>query len=358
MSLTKGSYKPLTPEQRRTVLIKAAVGISFAAITQYMVSAGLIDISGEGPEDEKKKAQLKEQGWQPYSIKIGDTWYSYLLTPLVLTYGWIGNLNDAAKYGKEDEQTLLRRASIASLKFGGMITDLTWINSAATFLGAMAEPRISDQQKQVEKSLAGMARGFVPFGQFITQLTQAYNSTFGISAKQVNNSWESIYQDWPIARNSLNDKINALGEPVIKDIDIMWSKEKGGPVWSYLTKKQGWVAPLNKKTVLVFDKKLKQDRPLTDDEFYELSKLRGAIIKKNIEELMDRGYRVKREGKKVDVSGENLTSKELNEILSNRIEPFATAEAKRKLFGGKKKTEKEENKTLGSLKDQKWSLVD
>ena len=91
MSLTKGAYKPLTPEQRRTVLIKAAVGISFAAITQYMVSAGLMDISGEGPEDEKKKAQLREQGWQPYSLKIGDTWYSYLgqLTKVLEYIPWV-----------------------------------------------------------------------------------------------------------------------------------------------------------------------------------------------------------------------------------------------------------------------------
>jgi hypothetical protein len=358
LSLTKGAYKPLTPEQRRVVSIKAAVGISFAAIMQYMVSEGLIDLSGEGPEDEKKKAQLREQGWQPYSIKIGDTWYSYFYTPLIFTLGWMGNLNDAAKYGKEDEETLLRRASIASLKFGGMLADMTWINSASTILAVLTEPRINEQQRRAEVALSGMARGFVPFAQNITQITQAYNSTFQIPAKQVNNSWEAFYQDIPIARNSLNNKINALGEPVIKDIDIMWSKEKGDPVWSYLTNKKGWVAPLNKKTVLVFDQKLRQDRPLTDDEFYELSKLRGGIIKKNVEELMQNGYVVKREGKDISVAAENLTSSELNDILSKRIEPFATRDAKKKLFGDYRKEKEQQESSLGSLKSQKWSLVD
>jgi len=358
LSLTKGAYKPLTPEQRRVVSIKAAVGISFAAIMQYMVSEGLIDLSGEGPEDEKKKAQLREQGWQPYSIKIGDTWYSYFYTPLIFTLGWMGNLNDAAKYGKEDEETLLRRASIASLKFGGMLADMTWINSASTILAVLTEPRINEQQRRAEVALSGMARGFVPFAQNITQITQAYNSTFKIPAKQVNNSWEAFYQDIPIARNSLNNKINALGEPVIKDVDIMWSKEKGDPVWSYLTNKKGWVAPLNKKTVLVFDQKLRQDRPLTDDEFYELSKLRGGIIKKNVEELMQNGYVVKREGKDISVAAENLTSSELNDILSKRIEPFATRDAKKKLFGDYRKEKEQQESSLGSLKSQKWSLVD
>lgn len=357
-SLTKGSYKPLTPEQRRIVAIKAAVGISFAAIIQYMVSAGLIDMSGEGPEDEKKKAQLREQGWQPYSIKIGDTWYSYFYTPLVLTLGWMGNLNDAAKYGEEDEQTLLRRASIASLKFGGMIADMTWINSAATFLGALNEPKINEQQRRVENALSGMARGFVPFAQNITQLTQAYNSTFQIPAKQVNNSWEALYQDIPIARNSLNDKVNALGEPVIKDIDIMWSKEKGSPVWSFLTDKKGWVATLDRKTVLVFDQKLRQDRPLTDDEFYELSKLRGRYIKEDIERIMKEGYPVKREGAIKIVLGEDMTPKELNNILSKRIEPLATKKAKAKIFGFEysEKEADELNAELTELEREYWGL--
>ena len=358
ISITKGSYKPLTPEQRRVVSIKAAVGISFAAIIQYMVSEGLIDLSGGGPEDEKKKAQLKEQGWEPYSIKIGDKWYSYFYTPLVLTLGWMGNLNDAAKYGKEDEKTLLRRASIASLKFGGMLADMTWINSASTFLGAFVEPKIGEQQRRVENALSGMARGFVPFAQNITQLTQAYNSTFGIPAKQVNSSWEALYQDIPIARNSLNDKINALGEPVIKDIDIMWSKEKGDSIWSYLTRKQGWVASLNRKTVLIFDQDLGQDRPLTDNEFYEFSKLRGEIIKKNVQELIDNGYVVKRDGNNENVDAEDLTSSELNNILSTVIEPFATKEAKKELFGYSKKENKKQESSLAPLKKQKWSLVD
>ncbi len=359
-SLTKGAYKPLTPEQRRVVSIKAAVGISFAAIIQYMVSEGLIDLSGGGPEDEKKKAQLKEQGWEPYSIKIGDKWYSYFYTPLVLTLGWMGNLNDAAKYGKEDEKTLLRRASIASLKFGGMLADMTWINSASTFLGAFVEPKIGEQQKRVENALSGMARGFVPFAQNVTQLTQAYNSTFQIPAKQVNNSWEALYQDIPIARNSLNDKINALGEPVIKDIDIMWSKEKGDPIWSYLTNKQGWVAPLNRKTVLIFDETLKQDRPLTDDEFYKLSKLRGSLIKKDIERIMKEGYPVLRNGAIVMVAGEDLTSAELNNILSRRIEPLATKKAKAEIFGeGYSEMEKDEmKKELSELEREYWGLVD
>jgi hypothetical protein len=360
ISLTKGAYKPLTPEQRRIVAVKAAIGISFAAIFQYMAETGQIQISGEGPEDEKKKAQLRESGWQAYSIKIGDKWYSYMLTPLALVLGMLGNFNDAAKYGKDDEKTLLRRLNVAALKFGGMIADMTWINSAGTFLGAFVEPKISEQQRSVEKALSGMARGFIPFSQMTSQATQAYNSIFQVPAKQVNNSWEAFYQDLPIARNSLNDKINALGEPVIKDIDIMVSREKSNSVWKFLTEKQGWVAPLSKKTIFVFDDKLRQDRPLTDNEFYELSKLRGSIIKENIKKILAEGYPVLRDGAITYVLGEDMTSAELNNILSKRIEPMATKEAKAKIFGvDYSEMDKDELKAeLTELEKEYWGLND
>lgn len=360
ISLTKGAYKPFTPEQRRIVAVKAAIGISFAAIFQYMAETGQIQISGEGPEDEKKKAQLRESGWQAYSIKIGDKWYSYQLTPLALVLGMLGNFNDAAKYGKDDEQTLLRRLNVAALKFGGMIADMTWINSAGTFLGSFVEPKISEQQRSVEKALSGMARGFVPFSQMTSQATQAYNSIFQVPAKQVNNSWEALYQDLPIARNSLNDKINALGEPVIKDIDIMVSREKADPVWKFLTEKQGWVAPLSKKTVFVFDERLRQDRPLTDNEFYELSKLRGSIIKENIKKILTEGYPVLRDGAITYVLGEDMTSAELNNILSKRIEPMATKEAKARIFGvDYSEMEKDELRAeLTELEKEYWGLND
>jgi hypothetical protein len=89
-----------------------------------------------------------------------------------------------------------------------------------------------------------------------------------------------------------------------------------------------------------------------------LSKLRGGIIKKNVEELMQNGYVIKREGRNINVSADDLTSSELNDILSKRIEPFATREAKKKLFGDYRKQKEEEGSSLGSLKRQKWSLVD
>jgi hypothetical protein len=67
---------------------------------------------------------------------------------------------------------------------------------------------------------------------------------------------------------------------------------------------------------------------------------------------------VKREGNNENVDAEDLTSSELNNILSTVIEPFATKEAKKELFGYSKKENKKQESSLAPLKKQKWSLVD
>jgi hypothetical protein len=117
---------------------------------------------------------------------------------------------------------------------------------------------------------------------------------------------------------------------------------------------------LSKKTIFVFDDKLRQDRPLTDNEFYELSKLRGSIIKENIKKILAEGYPVLRDGAIAYVLGEDMTSTELNNILSKRIEPMATKEAKAKIFGvDYSEMDKDELKAeLTELEKEYWGLND
>ena len=107
--LTKPAFKELTREERKTLIAKAALGITLTAAFQALHIAGAITITGGGPDDENKKRQLRESGWQPYSIKIGNKWYSYQYTPLVFMLGYLGNMNDADKYLEDDEDTFGKR---------------------------------------------------------------------------------------------------------------------------------------------------------------------------------------------------------------------------------------------------------
>ena len=56
-------------------MARLIMGNSTAAVMAMMTAEG--SITGGGPADPGVRAALKETGWQPYSIKIGNTYVSY-----------------------------------------------------------------------------------------------------------------------------------------------------------------------------------------------------------------------------------------------------------------------------------------
>jgi len=350
--LTKSAFKELTTEERKTLIAKAAIGITLTAALQALHIAGVIVITGGGPDDEDKKRQLRESGWQPYSVKVGDKWYSYQYTPLVFMLGYLGNMNDADKYLDDNEDTFGKRVQLATSRIGGQVVYMTWINSASTFMGALAEPDPEQQSKKLQYSLAGMARGFVPFSGFINQSSEAVQKIYNMPQKQVNNAWQGLIQNVPIARNSLNDKINALGEPIVRDIDVFISTETNDPVWKFLLDKGGWVATVNRGTLIKVDKATGEEVPYTDDEYYEFSKLRGQKIKTDLEVLIRDGYYFIRNGVSTFVPSSDFKPNELNLALTE-LKKRATSYAKYKLFGVSENSEDldDENKYLQKDRD-------
>src|SRR3546814_9625881 len=61
--------------QKDEALARLTMGSGLSALA---VSAALEGkVSGSGPSDPLEQAALRDTGWQPYSIRIGDQWYSY-----------------------------------------------------------------------------------------------------------------------------------------------------------------------------------------------------------------------------------------------------------------------------------------
>lgn len=80
------------PEQRGKVLAKQAMGLGAAIALDSAVNAGLI--TGSSPKD----------GRPPFSIKIGDEWYSYQrVEPLATVFGMAVDTSDIIRKYKEDK---------------------------------------------------------------------------------------------------------------------------------------------------------------------------------------------------------------------------------------------------------------
>ena len=335
------AYVKLTSDQRKSLVIKSALGMATLGAFSALHNAGIIQVSGGGSDDIKKKLQMQEEGWKPYSIKYNGKWYSYQYTPMAIQLGFLGNYNDASKYMGAEE--LNKRLEISALRFGNQIADMTWINSASTLLGSLTADKADEGERLLSNTLSSTAKGFVPFGNFITQNLQSFQEAYNIPQKQATTMWEKMKADIPIARNTLNDKINALGEPVIRKNGLFVSTEKDDKVWKLLIEKNGWVAPITQKSLIVFDDKTMQDRPVTNDEFYNFSKLRGQKIKQGIEKLMENGATetikgFTNEGFKFDIKdvpAKDLSSNQFNQVLE-AIKSKATEETKQEMFNPSK----------------------
>jgi hypothetical protein len=61
--------------QRDMALAKVTLGSSMLTVFAMLASEG--HLTGRGPERKADREAAMRDGWQPYSMKVGDTWYSY-----------------------------------------------------------------------------------------------------------------------------------------------------------------------------------------------------------------------------------------------------------------------------------------
>ncbi len=116
-------------------LAKPILGSLLSAATTMAVLEG--NVTG-GPPKDKKERQLKyASGWQPYSIKIGDTYYSYnRLEPIGSILGMTADFVDAAKSDSEINE----RAGKVMISFSRNIASKTFLQGISGVLDAISDP--------------------------------------------------------------------------------------------------------------------------------------------------------------------------------------------------------------------------
>src|SRR5690606_38298008 len=106
-------------------LARMMIGTGFGAAIYEGALKG--HITGSAPTDPKKARLLYADGWKPYSIKIGDTYYSYKrLDPFATTLGVAADMatlpEGMSERQREDKTTLL----VASIM--GNLASKTWMS--------------------------------------------------------------------------------------------------------------------------------------------------------------------------------------------------------------------------------------
>lgn len=327
--------RQLTGEERAHLAIKSVLGSS-VAVAAYALSHNqdeqgrpTLDITGAGTGDPAKDAQLRADGWQPYSVKAGGKWYSYANTPVGTMLAVIGNLNDGERYRQEhiqDSDDALHALWLNAFRALQFTKDQTALKGAADFLTAADSKSPEQLTRWAQRLAVGTVRGYVPWSAMLTQLAKDGERLAGQPKKQARTFGQALVQDIPVARDGLQNALDVLGDPLPIDTDRILSERptRDAPtraVWDWLEKNHLFIPTPSRNSggAMVLRAHHGEETPMTDAEYYRFVQKRGQLLKASLQQQLP--------------ELQSLTPAEAKKVLKQQVQR-ATRAAKQQVFTG------------------------
>ena len=287
--VSKGYYRKYTPEERAKEAMKGAIGLATIAgiwgLTHLKDKDGkpLVEITANGyGKNDKRNFDLKQLGWQPYSIRVGDRWFTYQHMPLALAIAPLGYFEDIQKYGKEDMPDDKFMSDVAKCYGNSMslIFSAPYIQGLSMGFDALSAGDPSKTAKYFGKLATSMGKGVIE-PKLIEQTIQTVDNLNG-TPERTSSAWDAqIVRNIPYIRNEYNFLLNATGDPVKYPPVFGTTKAEHDPFWSYI---------INNKITLdkpdqnkpYYDDIKGVRRPMDDNEYYNFIRTSGQAIKQRI----------------------------------------------------------------------------
>ena len=190
----------ITAEQLSSELSKPVLGSLISAAAVLYVLDGTI--TGGAPKNKKERELKYASGWQPYSIKIGDTYYSYSrLEPLGSILGLTADFVNTVKYA--DEKTYNEIASELVLSVTKNLSSKTFLSGLSKFMDALSDP-----EHYGATYIEQLAGSLVPSGvAAVARSTDPY-------MREVESPLDSMKARIPMLSKTLPYREGAYGVPV------------------------------------------------------------------------------------------------------------------------------------------------
>ena len=219
------NFQSYTPAGIAGAMRLAKEGESDRAAQQYVkMAAGAIgtlgmwmafgpNISGAGPRDPDDKKDKLNEGWIPYSIKVGNRYYSYRESMLALPLAALGNYMDELKYGKPDESTSDRliAALQGTAQFAANSTFLMEVNN---IMGTFEAHSIKEMQDNLGRTVGSIAGAMIPGNQAaLRMLDRLYDPNLYKPSTILGHIASQI----PFIRSGVSEgrpALNCWGEPI------------------------------------------------------------------------------------------------------------------------------------------------
>ena len=210
---------------RDTQLARLTMGSAIMAAIVAMAAAGMV--SGGPPDDPDEDRILRATGWQPYSIKIGETWYSYQrIDPMALVVGIAADLVNLSEHIAD--ATYDQIATMVVNAIADNMKEKTWISGAVTFLEAF----FSGDAWKLDAWGRRLAGSVIPA--FVGQVAQWQDDTL----REARTMLDTIKSRTPGLSQTLMPRRNVFGEETKREgalgpdlvSPIYMSSEKNNPI--------------------------------------------------------------------------------------------------------------------------------
>jgi hypothetical protein len=197
------------PLEKSRAIGKMTTSAMINSTLLYMVYANRDLLTGGGPADRNELKTLEQTGWQKYSFRVGDKYFSFSgLDPIGTHFGVLVDLVEQLDNGNELDTTLAEQVfSAATISMTRNLTEKSYLAGLTLLSDALSDP-----ENRMEKLVQNFAAGFVP-----NVLYQGQSVVGDTTVRETRNLADAILKKLPTGGNRLDPKRNLLGEPIIAE---------------------------------------------------------------------------------------------------------------------------------------------
>jgi len=198
-----------TDIEKADALGQLSMGTLTTAATLLYLNSGSQAITGGGPRNRQERDALRETGWQPYSVKVGDTYYSYQrLDPVATMMQMAADYRDYLTYEvkDDDDRGAFELFTAMSLVYAVNLTDKTFLQGVNNMLNVMRDPEYYGP-----KLFKDVSSGLVP-----NLINQTRNTQSEIIVKEAKSFSDTLTKRVPGLDKKVAPKRNILGEEVYR----------------------------------------------------------------------------------------------------------------------------------------------
>lgn len=193
-------------------LARMSTGTMIMAMALDMADKGIV--TGDGPRGEDKgvREALQRQGWQPYSLKIGDRWYSYNRTdPFGMTMGFAASMAEAVKKGELDQDDVDEWWEVTAMA----IAAVSQVSISKTYMEGFARliEAASDPKRYTREYVQDTIASFTP----AASLNSAVKNIVDPVQREAGSPAEAVMARIAGLSDKLPPRRNLWGEPITSE---------------------------------------------------------------------------------------------------------------------------------------------